>query len=494
MAAPRTGNKNSTRRAERNSPGPWSKWTETDRAERAIRFIETYIKTNKGFTAGQNIRLAEYQKEWLREVYKPGIRSAVMSLPRGNGKSTFLAAVAVHALFDPDAGGAPQIPIIATTVGQATRSVYGVMVAMVESAPELKRRSIIYSGIGTTKIYVPYNGGTAFPIANTIDGLQGLDPSLAVLDEVGFNDVEVYNAVQLASGKRPKSLVIGIGTPGFDRTSALWHIRALVRSGAETPGLLYTEYSAPAGCDLLDEQAWLDANPAIAEGFLDIDSLRTAVALSTEAEFRIFRLGQWIDGVMSWLGADGRLVWESLEDKYDLVQGAPTYVGIDVGIKRDSTAVVAVQFREDGRLHAKNKLWVPTKDEPVDVTDVMHYIRQLSDNYDLKAVSFDPRFFDVPAKMLFDEGIPMVEVPQSVERMTSIVGNAYQLVRSGGISHDGDVPFGEQVLNAVPRYNERGMTLQKSKSKGRIDAAVAMCLAIDRATWREAPRPPVVVL
>ena len=197
---------------------------------------------------------------------------------------------------------------------------------------------------------------------------------------------------------------------------------------------------------------------------------------------------------MSWLGVDGRVVWESLEDPYKLVQGADTFVGVDVGIKKDSTAVALAQYREDGRLHITVKLWVPTKDEPVDITDVMQFIRECSDNYNLKAVSFDPRLFDVPAKMLHDDGIPMVEVPQSVERMTPIVGNAYQLIRTGGISHDNDTPFGEQVLNAVPRYNERGFTIQKSKSKGRIDAAVAMALAIDRATWKERPRPAVVVL
>ena len=38
-----------------------------------------------------------------------------------------------------------------------------------------------------------------------------------------------------------------------------------------------------------------------------------------------------------------------------------------------------------------------------------------------------------------------------------------------------------QVLNAIPRYNERAFTLAKSKSHGKIDAAVALCLAYDQA-------------
>jgi hypothetical protein len=46
-----------------------------------------------------------------------------MPTPRGNGKSTFGGAVACWALFDEDETGAPQVPINATTLGQAIRSV-----------------------------------------------------------------------------------------------------------------------------------------------------------------------------------------------------------------------------------------------------------------------------------------------------------------------------------------------------------------------------------
>jgi phage terminase large subunit-like protein len=94
-------------------------------------------------------------------------------------------------------------------------------------------------------------------------------------------------------------------------------------------------------------------------------------------------------------------------------------------------------------------------------------------------VSYDPRFFDVPAKMLEDEGLPLIEVPQSVERMTAAVGSAFELIKRGELSHDGDPVVSAQVLNAVARFNERGFTLAKAKSRGRIDAAVAICLAVD---------------
>jgi phage terminase large subunit-like protein len=152
-----------------------------------------------------------------------------------------------------------------------------------------------------------------------------------------------------------------------------------------------------------------------------------------------------------------------------------------VGLKRDSTAVVAVQRDENGLLRVMARFWLPTKDEPVDVTDVMEHIRELARAYDVKAVSYDPRFFDVPAKMLTDEGLTMLEIPQSVERMTAVCGTLLETIKRAEIRHEGDSILTTHVLNAVPRYNEHGFTLQKSKSRGRIDGAVALALAVDRA-------------
>lgn len=418
----------------------------------------------------------------------------MMSLPRGNGKSTFLAAVAVWAVFDPDESGAPQVPIVATTIQQAIRSVYGVATAMIQAEPELAARSINYTAIGGTKVRVPFTGGEMFPVSNDVDGLQGLDPSVAVADEAGFLPIDSWDSLLLASGKRPRSLVVGIGTPGFDKNNALWHLRRRVEEGRDIPGFLYTEYAAPEGCAVDDEAAWKVANPALKAKFMAIDALRTAVELSPEGHFRIFRLGQWVDGVESWLGPDGRKIWEALGSPLPFDPGRPVWVGVDVALVRDSTAVVALQERPDGRWQAKAKIWQPTPGDPVDVTDVMQEIRRLDKTYQLRHVGYDPRFFDVPAKILEDEGLPMVKFDQSAERMTGAIGGLYEAVKRGEIAHDGDPAFTAQILNAVARYNERGFTLAKAKSRGRIDATIALAIAHWLANHREPGRAPLAVV
>jgi phage terminase large subunit-like protein len=478
---------NAAKKVVDESPGPWKKWRIRTRHGRAIKFIETYCRPPKGKGHGKPLKLATFQKEFLEEALADGIDAAILQTPRGNGKSSGGGALATWAAFDDDETGAPQVPIIATTIGQAIRSCYGVAVSMIRAEPELERRCLIYTGIATPRVSVSFNGAELFPISNDIDGLQGLDPSLGIVDEIGFQPMESWDAVQLAQGKRDRSLIVGLGTPGLDRTNALFHLRKMVREGAVLPGTVFHEFSAPLGCAVDDRPAWRKANPAIGAGFLQMAALENAYARTLEGPFRVFRLGQWVDGVDSWLGPNGRAIWEALKDPIEPVPGAPTWVGVDVALKRDSTALVAVQRRPDGKLHAWCRLWVPTVDEPVDVTDVMGQLRELDRLYDLRAVSYDPRFFDVPAKMLADEGLHMEEVPQSPERMTTAIGSLLEVIKRSELRHDGDEAFTTHVLNAVPRLNERGFTLQKSKSRGRIDGVIALALAVDQAL-RQPPK------
>lgn len=477
------------------SPGPWTEWGDMSRWGRAIRFIETFCKPPKGYGFGQPMKLAPFQKEWLEEILADGVSSAVMSCPRGQGKSTLLAALAVWATFDESDSGAPQVPIIATRTQQAVRSVYGVAASMVRGESELSDRSIIYTAIGQERISVGYTEGLCFPMANHPDGLQGLDPSLAICDEIGFQAMETWDSLLLASGKRVRSLVVGIGTPGFDRENALYLLRrAWFEHGGNLPGFRYTEHAAPEGCSIHNEEMWRVANPALAAGYQNEDALRTAVAISPESHFRIFHLGQWVDGTESWLGEDGGKVWDALADPYTLVSEARTWVGVDVGLKRDSTAVVVGQRRPDGRLHVQARIWLPRADESVPLDGIMQHLRDLDREYDLEAIAYDPRLFEVPAGMLTDEGLPMIEMPQSLERMAPAFGSLLETIKRGELSHDDDLAFTTQILNAIPRYSERGFTLQKNKSRGKIDAAYALAMAHDRAQHSQPPRPPIVVL
>jgi phage terminase large subunit-like protein len=265
----------------------------------------------------------------------------------------------------------------------------------------------------------------------------------------------------------------------------------MVREGNAPPDFLWRVFTGTPGASISDERNWQKPNPSLSAGLPDIAFLRNAVVMTPEAAFRTYHLNEPdVTGHDSWLGPDARTIWGGLEDGYDLVRTAPTYVGVDVGLVRDSTAIVVVQERPDGRLHAVSKVWMPLMGQTVDIAAITEYLRSLAQRYDVRAISYDPRLFELPAIMLAEGGLPMVEVPQSVEQMTPIVGALFELIRAGGLTHEADELFASHVVNAVPRLNERGFTLSKSKSapRGHIDACIALALAVDRYAHKAKPK------
>ena len=77
-----------------------------------------------------------------------------------------------------------------------------------------------------------------------------------------------------------------------------------------------------------------------------------------------------------------------------------------------------------------------------------------------------------------DEGIPMLEVPQTFQRMVPACGHAYELIANGRLAHNGDPILEDHVLSAAQRPAEFGWTLSKGRSKRQIDACIAMVLAL----------------
>ena len=478
---------NAAKRAEDSTAGPWTKWKGT-RAGRFIRFAQTYLRLPRGERSGQLVKLWPEQKafaeEWIEGDYSAGVRG----MGRGGSKSTDLAMMAAWDLFEGDSQGAPLIPIVAASLNQARTAVYAQVVAMIQAEPELARRSLVFSGVGTETILVPRTGGKIIPRSSDPDTLQGLDiwPG-GYVDEIGHIGQATWDAVLLGR-KRRGSRVLGAGTWGPDTTSPLYQLRKMVRDGNAPPDFLWRVHSGTPGAGILDEANWHRANPNLKHGMPDIAFLRNAAVMTPEAAFRTYHLNEPdVTGHDSWLGPDARSVWTALEDPYELMAGASTYVGVDVSMTRDCTAVVALQERGDGRLHVHAKIWNPLLGREVDLVEVSRYILDLSFKYDVREVSYDPRFFEGEAARLEGQRVPVLKVPQTIEHMVPAISALRARIFQAGLSHDADEQFAAHVVNAVARPTEHSYTLSKSKSapRGHIDACIALALAVDRFDHRK---------
>lgn len=443
-------------------------------------FVEGFLHVTKGTGARSRFRLRPWQAQIVRDLFdEPRPRQGLLSLPRGNGKSSLAAALALYGLFADDVEGA-QVLCVASDQRQA-EIVFSTARRMVELEPRLAEQVQVFRD----KIYVPRTDSTLMPLPAEPGALQGYDPSLCIVDELHVVTEPCWDAMSLASGKRDRSLVLAISTPGSDTTSVMGRLVDHGRAQDDS-AFFFREYAAPAGCALEDEDGWAAANPAL-DDFLHRDALRATLKTSREAAFRRYRLGQWAGDTDQWL-PDG--AWKACTEVRGIPDGEQVVLGLDGSYKNDTTALVALTCGE--RPHAVVVgCWERPElshDWQVPILDVEAKIREACARWQVREVVCDPFRWARTIQILEAEGLPMVVFPQSPQRMVPATTRLYEAVVNGTVTHDGNPLLARHLSNCRLKEDARGSRVQKDHkaSSRKIDLAVATIMAHDRAAQVQA--------
>jgi phage terminase large subunit-like protein len=466
-----------------NSIPTWStpRLSDATGGDSVIDFARTFLHVDKGMRAGSALELVEWQQTLIRNIYelredgRRRYRRALVGLGRKNGKSLLGSVIALHGLVE---GGWGAEVYAAAGDRQQARIVF-------ETAKQQVMRSASLSGI--CKIYrdvisVPSTGAIFRVLSSDAKLQQGLNPSTVVFDEVHVQGNEdLWDALTLGSGARLDPIVVGITTAGFDLDTLcgrLYNYGKQVAAGEVVDSMFgFWWWEASEECDIHDRSEWMRANPNLVHGLMDIEDMDVAVRQTSENAFRRYRLNQWTRSQESWLPVGA---FDLCRSERQLVDDLPVFVGIDMALKHDSIAVVIAQPQDDVVV-VRAKIWHPDE-YALDVAEIEMYLRGLHHQYAVREFAYDPAYFQRSAEMLVDDGLPMVEFPQSRARMIPACGNAYEMIVNRKVAHDGAPQFVDQVLSAAQRMTDEGWRLSKGKSKRKIDAAIALCIALDRAT------------
>ena len=449
------------------------------RRELAVaRFALDYVRVPRGHGVRKPLRLRPWQRELIAATWdpRPQPRLAGWMLPRGQGKSSICAVLALYELVA-GADGA-QVVVVATDERQAG-IVHRVASRMVELHPELEGRVQQYADALT----VPTRGSSLQVLPAVPKRLEGLDYTLAIVDEAGRVDQEVYEVVALATGKQKASMVLAIGTPGpeLDQT-VLGRLRTHAADHPDDASLVWREHSAagfeshPVGC----RHCWQLANPALGD-FLAVDGLQACLPPKMrEASFRRARLCQLTDQLeQAWLPPGA---WAACTDATrSITDGAEVVLAFDGSFNGDTTVLVVASV--DQRPHVDLvELW-EAGGAQVPIVDVEAAIRQACRRWRVLEIAADPFRWARSLQLLDGEGLPVLEYPQSPGRITPATARFYEAVVNGQLTHSGDSRLARHISNAVLREDARGARLAKERkdSPRRIDAAVAAVMAHDRA-------------
>lgn len=454
-----------------------------------IDFAEQFLEVSKGQKAGEPLRFTPWQK-WLihsllerRDDGHLRYRRALCGLPRKNGKSLIGSALALYGLF----AGEPGAEVYSAAGDrQQARIVFNEAKQQVMRSPILSNECKVYRDA----IEVPAYGAVYRVLSADGKLQQGLNPSLVVFDElwVQRND-ELWDALTLGSGARVDPLVVAFTTAGYDLDTVCGHLydygKAVACGDVDDNAFGFYWWEAPADCDVFDRKAWDIANPNLPLKILSEEDMESSAKQTSEASMRRFRLNQWVRAAESWLPAGA---WERCAGDVFIDPDLPSFVGIDMALKHDSIAVVMAQPDEHGRIHVDHRIWHPDQNA-IDVHEIEAHLRDLHNRFNVAEFAYDPAFFQRSAEELMDDGLPMVEFPQSSQRMVPACGTTYEFIVNAKIVHGGNPMFTDQVLSAAQRMTENGWRLSKGKSRRKIDACIAMIMAVDRATRRAINTP-----
>ncbi len=516
---------------------------------RVVRWCQANLVHTNGEWIGKPFRFLPWQKRMIYELFEvdsaAGLRRyrwAYISIPKKNGKSETAAALALYLLIG-DGEPAPLIPCAAASDEQAD-IVFGAAATMCKMSPTLSLITEVFD----KEILVPSIPGAKLERVAAVAGTNdGKNAQAVICDELhewqGPRGRAVWTVLTNATVNRRQPMVIQTTTAGWDLESICgqqYTYAKKVKSGeiddpqyysfiVEAPG----KWPDGRDVDYRSPDTWKAANPSYGV-LVTEDSLRNQLS-KPEGDFRRYFLNQWTRTQDIWvpLGA-----WEACTSDLQLDPNLPLHVGIDLGLKHDSSAVVAAQKQTDregkDRTVVRAKVWenpyLSTDkrhgDWKLNISEVEEYLRELFLKFPIPACEidgavkrgpefcYDPAFFERSAQLLekpgagleavltslngrrlegvvtlkaaadpFSPGLAMVEFPQTDSRMIPASQNFYQLIVEGKIAHDGDPALKRHVENVTADPKPRG-AYRMSKPKGsrkKIDAAIAAAIAALRA-------------
>ena len=233
------------------------------------------LKVTQGRRAGEPFEILNWQAEFLECSLANRVFDSALSMARGNGKSTFSAAVLCACLIGPLRQPRGEVVLVASSFAQA-RVVYEhvihFMQPIIETDPSVWR---VEDNSQRAAITHRPTGSRVRCIASDPKRAHGLAPSFAILDEPAqwpTNTAErMIAAIETAAGKLPGSRRWIIGTRPSD--SEHFFERAL-RGDADTSAIFASDQDG----DPHDPEQWDMANPSLAA----MPDLRIAIEHESE--------------------------------------------------------------------------------------------------------------------------------------------------------------------------------------------------------------------
>jgi phage terminase large subunit-like protein len=508
-----------------------SKWKfDPERADRAMRFAGL-LPNIKGPLAGQRIKLMDWQCFVFanlfgfisRETGARRFRQGVVFCPRGSGKTTFAAPIALYCTFMDGEGGAEGYAA-AVTRDQA-RILFDAAQQMVKKTVEFRTEFGV--NVAAKAIFQESSASRFIPISSDAKALDGLNVQVAVCDEIASHKTsEVYDVLLTAMGKRLQPLLLAISTATANSTGIgrqLWDYSVRVLEGQQDDDQIFALiYTIDDGDDPWEESTWIKANPSWGQA-VQPDAVRAIMrqARNNPAQEAVAKTRH----LNIWVGADDALfstrAWRLCANsalRLEDFEGRECHIALDLASKTDLAALSLIfpTFSADGRqltyvtfarcylneaavMEARNPSYpgwaadgflIVSQGNETDFSLIETDLLDLCGRFRVNSVAFDPWAATHLAQRLTAEGVPMTEFRASTQNFSEPTKELDAAMQAGRIAHDGNPVLEWCIGNVVGHYDARSNVYpRKARPENKIDAAIStiMCVARCLVAAEESP-------
>jgi len=493
-------------------------WFDWESAQNAIDFIQECLIHVKGELAGQLLKLEPWQEAiianlfgWKRKDGTRRYREAFIFVPRKNGKSLLIATI-INLVFFLDNEPGAELYTAAAEREQA-RLVFEMAKEQIAREPELSARA----NIQKYSITLRKNPTTSIKaISADAHTKHGFNTQLAVVDEVHAQpNRDLIDVLRTSMGARRQPLLVLITTSDFERESIcneLHEYASKVRDGIiDDYAFLPVIYEASRDDDWTSPEVWRKANPnlgvSITEEFLQSECNRAKEEPAFENTFKRLYLNIRTEQDVRMIPMDQ---WDACDHEIDESEliGKPCWAGMDLATVNDLAALVLVFKVEDDyvlkpffwcskeQAEKRQKNRVPYLEwgrrglieitdtlRSIDFRQIRHRINELSKDYKIQEIAYDPyNATNLASELGAEDGFTMVEFRQGFLSMNEPTKNFLRLLADGKLSHGGHPVLRWMASNCSAKIDASGnIKPDKSASNEKIDGIVAAIMGIGRA-------------
>lgn len=490
------------------------------KANRVIDFFEQYLTHIEGKLSGKPFLLEPWQKTFLANLFGwvdpvtgyRRYREAFLFIGRKNGKTPYVAGIALYVLLCDGEAGAQNYCAAAETEQAAL--LFRHASGMLANSPALKKRCHVYGSPAHRSIVVNKDNSFLKVLSSDAHTKHGSNSHFVAIDELHTQKnrelVDVLETSQ-SSENRTQPILLHLTTSDFEREGSICNEKhdyaSKVRDGIIVDDqFLPMIYEATLDDDWTKEKTWAKANPnlgvSVSLNYLRSKCKKAQESPAFENTFKRLHLNIRTEQQSRWLAMEK---WDACDGlDRDSLAGRKCYGGLDLASVID-IAAFALAFPKPKGWDLLMWYWIPrdnvakrsrkngipydvwVRDGYMKATDgnvidhdvIRNDIVEIGKRYNILGIGIDRWNAAQITTQLDGDGFDVVGYGQGFRDMSGASKAFEGAIVGGNLGHGGCPVLRWMASNCSAKSDPSGnIKPDKSTSSEKIDGIVAAVMAI----------------